>query len=286
MKFSIVFSIFIFISTFSYGQRQRIKIGNETRPFTLYVPKTIDVSKPIPLVLNLHGSGMSNTEQMFYSEMNKTAEKYGFAVLYPQGNNKDWNVGFEMDYDDGQDDVGYIKQVLQEVKNQISVDENAIFAIGLSRGGFFTYRLAAEMSDTFSGICAVGAPIPVEVMKRNNSKAKMAVLIVHGTDDEIVSYEGKESAYASTDETVDYWLERNNNHKLPSIEKIDLTEDGTSVTIKRFSKNPNVMLITIENGGHTWPGSDPFNIGFPLGKTTQDICINEIMWKFFDANRR
>lgn len=286
MKFLITISIFIIFSAFCYGQKQRIKIGDETRQFTLYVPKTVEVDKPIPLVLNLHGSGMSSTEQMFYSDMNKTADKYGFAVLYPQGKNEDWNVGFEMDYDTGQDDVGYIKQVLQEVKNEISVDENAIFAIGLSRGGFFTHRLAAEMPGTFAAICAVGAPIPLEVMKRNNSKEKLAVLIVHGTDDEIVLYKGKEGAYASVDETVAYWLGRNDTKNIPTIEKIDTIEDGTSVIQKNYGTNSNVILLTIENGGHTWPGAHPFNIGFPLGKTTQDISMNEIMWKFFDANRK
>jgi len=39
--------------------------------------------------------------------------------------------------------------------------------------------------------------------------------------------------------------------------------------------------MEVWGGGHTWPGRDPFNIGYPLGKTTNDLDINEYMWDFF-----
>jgi polyhydroxybutyrate depolymerase len=42
-------------------------------------------------------------------------------------------------------------------------------------------------------------------------------------------------------------------------------------------------LVSINNGGHTWPRRHPFNIGFFLGETTQEIEINEILWKFFSS---
>lgn len=229
---------------------------------------------------------MSSTEQMFYSEMNKTAEKYGFAVLYPEGLNKDWNVGFEMDYDTGQDDISYIKLVLEKVYAQLLVDKKAIFAIGLSRGGFFTHRLATEMLETFAAICAVGAPIPLEVMKRSKMKTKMGVLIVHGDADEIVLYNGKQDSYASVDSTIAFWLSQNEVKNASKTEKINGIDDGTSVVIKKYGSNNRVMLVSIENGEHTWPGVHPFNIGYPLGNTTQDINLNELMWEFFNVNRK
>jgi polyhydroxybutyrate depolymerase len=45
-------------------------------------------------------------------------------------------------------------------------------------------------------------------------------------------------------------------------------------------------LVTINNGGHTWAGADPFNIGLPIGKTSNDINLNEIIWRFFQKHRR
>jgi polyhydroxybutyrate depolymerase len=58
---------------------------------------------------------------------------------------------------------------------------------------------------------------------------------------------------------------------------VDNVDDGTSVTIINYG---SVAEIQIENGGHTWPSADPFNVGFPLGKTTQDINFNTLLHQF------
>ncbi len=64
-------------------------------------------------------------------------------------------------------------------------------------------------------------------------------------------------------------------------------KDGTSVTIKEVRDDlSSVVLVTIINGGHTWPGRDPFNIGYPLGQTTNDLDINEYMWNFFKKSSK
>lgn len=41
-------------------------------------------------------------------------------------------------------------------------------------------------------------------------------------------------------------------------------------------------LLTVVNGGHTWPGADDFNIGLPIGLTSKEININEYIWNFFE----
>jgi polyhydroxybutyrate depolymerase len=47
-----------------------------------------------------------------------------------------------------------------------------------------------------------------------------------------------------------------------------------------------VSLVTIKEGGHTWAGADSFNVGLPIGKTSQDINLNELIWEFFTKNRK
>ncbi len=40
-----------------------------------------------------------------------------------------------------------------------------------------------------------------------------------------------------------------------------------------------MILIEIENGGHTWPGEkSPISL---IGKSTLDISANDLMWDFF-----
>ncbi len=263
------------------AQKQRIKYEEKNRQFTLYVPKSAD-DKPLSLIINLHGSGMSSTEQMFYTEMNKTADKYGFAVLYPQGIHEDWNVGFEMDYDNGPDDVGYIKKVLEEVRNQIHIDSSKIFVTGISRGGFFAHRLISEMPNVFSGICVVGAPIPNKVIERNKNNDKIAILLVHGTDDQVVNYNGKQGSYSSIDKTIEFYQKKKQDHEMELIKTFKHQDDTTEVKIYSYDDDQKVKLIKIENGGHTWPGSHPFNAGFSLGNTSK-FSINDYMWDFFNS---
>lgn len=43
-----------------------------------------------------------------------------------------------------------------------------------------------------------------------------------------------------------------------------------------------VVLITIEDGGHTWPGQQP-PVGF-IGKSVKDISANDIIWEFFQKH--
>jgi polyhydroxybutyrate depolymerase len=43
-----------------------------------------------------------------------------------------------------------------------------------------------------------------------------------------------------------------------------------------------VVLIEIQNGGHTWPGMKP--IVAALGESTMDFSANDLMWDFFQKH--
>ncbi len=79
---------------------------------------------------------MTMTEHMFYTGMNETAEKSEFIVVYPQGIKQDWNVGFGMSNVKGTNDVGFIDTLLTHLIEEFRIDEQRVFATGLSRGGF------------------------------------------------------------------------------------------------------------------------------------------------------
>jgi polyhydroxybutyrate depolymerase len=93
--------------------------------------------------------------------MNVAAEKHQFIVIYPQGLKQDWNVGFGMAYQKGIDDVGFTKALLEHMVNDYRVDQEAVYATGLCRGGFFCHRLAAELPYKFAAIASVGGPLPI-----------------------------------------------------------------------------------------------------------------------------
>ncbi len=266
------------------AQSTSFLFGQQKRKYILYLPKGYEPTKTYPLVYNFHGGGMTATEQMFYSGMNQTADKHGFIVVYPSGINADWNVGFDMSYKNGTNDVGFIQALTDTLKKKYSVNSKAIFATGLSRGGFFCHRLASEMPKVFAAVASIGGPLPDSVKFYNRSAERVSIMQVSGTEDKIVDYNGKNLAYSSAISTFDYWVTHNrlsiNTERRKSFNSNK--KDGTTVSIREVKDDfSSIILVSIINGGHTWPGSDSFNIGYPLGKTTSDIEINEFMWDFF-----
>ena len=266
------------------AQLKSLKIEGLKRKYIVYLPHSYKPDRTYPLVFNFHGGGMTAAEQMLYTGMNRTADQHNFILVYPAGIKGDWNVGFDMSYKKGTNDIGFVKAIVDSLKKYHHIYNNAIFATGLSRGGFFCHRLAAEMPDIFAAIASVGGPLPDSVRYYHLAKSKVSVMQVHGSSDQVVNYDGEKDSYASALATFTYWKVHNGLMDIKANTSVLNKDknDHTSVIIKEVS-DPKVAvaLVTIENGGHTWPGSDPFNIGLPLGYTSKDVDINELIWHFF-----
>lgn len=264
---------------------------DEKRRYIVYTPAAYQ-SQPqqaFPVVFNFHGGGMSMAEHMLYTQMNKAAERHRFIVVYPQGIKQDWNVGFGMDYLAGTDDVGFTQAMLRKLKQDYRIDDKRVYATGLSRGGFFALRLAAELPQQFAAVASVGAPMPVPVITHHTVPSPVGMLLIQGTADKVVLYGGKDGGYLSAEDTFAYWRKQNSLEGAapPARLLASVPGDETQVTqVEQGNGAQQVALITVKDGGHTWPGADAFNIGLPIGKTTRAIDANEVMWEFFSRHRR
>jgi poly(3-hydroxybutyrate) depolymerase len=92
--------------------------------------------------------------------------------------------------------------------------------------------------------------------------------------------------FRSVEHTMQSWIKVNGCDPMPKIELLpDKAADGMKSTRKTWSGGKNgseVVLIEIENGGHTWPGMKP--IVALLGESTMDISANDLMWDFFQKH--
>jgi len=55
----------------------------------------------------------------------------------------------------------------------------------------------------------------------------------------------------------------------------------------RFTEYPrgiSVDLITVENGGHTWPGDARYLRRFAIGATARDFDGTQAIWDFFASH--
>ena len=273
------------------AQVQTLQHQDAKRRYIVYTPPAYQ-SQPqqaFPVIFNFHGGGMTMAEQMLYTQMNRVADAHRFIVVYPQGIKQDWNVGFGMDYATGTDDVGFTQAMLDKLKQDYRIDERRVYATGLSRGGFFALRLAAELPQQFAAVASVGAPMPEPVIAHHVSPARSGMLLIHGTADQVVLYQGKAGGYLSAEETLRYWARANGiTADLPPARLLPaVTGDATQASRQELGNGTqSVALVTVGEGGHTWPGADAFNIGLPIGKTTRAFDANEAIWEFFSRHGR
>ena len=257
------------------------------RFYLMHVPEGYDENNPTPLVFAFHGR-LGNGRYMkenynFLEESNKK----GFIVVFPTGASRfgdrfaSWNAGKCCAYafESNSDDVGFVKKILEDIKNNFNVDENRIYATGMSNGARFSYRLACEMSDTFAAIAAVSG---VKSTISCNPSRPIPILHIHALDDELAPFEGgpgpEEVDYGSVQDTIDWWVERNqcNNEKTRVLEVGGAYCDSYS----NCAGDSEVRLCVTTEGGHSWPGGSKPREGADTPSTA--INATEIIWEFFE----
>ncbi|MBI1890354.1 MAG: PHB depolymerase family esterase [Burkholderiales bacterium] len=148
-----------FASSSAFALSQVTSFGSN--PGNLQMFKHVPASMPAnaPLVVALHGCTQAaiDYEKAGWSQL---ANTHKFYVLYPQqqsGNNsnKCFNWFEPGDLARGGGEALSIKQMVDNMKANHSIDANRVFVTGLSAGGAFTNVMLATYPDVFAG----GAPM-------------------------------------------------------------------------------------------------------------------------------
>ncbi|MYB23076.1 MAG: alpha/beta fold hydrolase [Chloroflexi bacterium] len=241
------------------------------RPASLVVPAEADLAAPRPLIVLLHGYGSFARQVDEYFQLSRWIDERGFGVLYPEGTvdqfgARHWNGTDECCdiFDVEIDDVGYLTSLIAEAREIAVFDQ--VIAVGHSNGGFMSYRLACE---DVPGLTAIVSLAGGAFSNPDDCRVPtpLSVLQIHGTNDEIVLYEGGRlpthpdpdrqpvpGAWAS----VTRWAERAGCDPSAVVEleplDTDMAVEGDETTIERYEQgcvNRTVMeLWTIEGGGH------------------------------------
>ena len=255
------------------------EFNGATRDYRLHLPPD-DVAPAQPaLVLNLHGYTSFAAEQEGYSRMNEVADTAGFVVCYPNGLNREWNVGWA--FNRNTDDVGFLRELVARLVDEYDLDPLRVYTCGMSNGGFMSYRLACEASDVFAAAGSVtGGMVPGLRTSCDSSSRVVPVMQVHGTNDPTVAFGGS-FLNDPIDVTVQYWADRHGvAGNALTLAVPDRVDDGLTTT--RYAYVDPVRLDTlvdyyvVEGGRHTWPGG----AGGQAGQT-QDFSASASLWQFF-----
>jgi polyhydroxybutyrate depolymerase len=288
-------------ATSSGGQLRNFEVvsGGVRHQAFIYTPTTYKPATKMPVILVFHGLGGSSRDMPVYTGMNGAAERNGFIVVYPNGSGSRWDDGFTAG-DKG--DVAFIQDLLAALPSVVNIDQRHVYACGMSNGGFFSERLACEIPEKISAIAVVAATGFNSVMSRCSSPA-VPVMFFVGTDDPLIPYDASKMMLASrlpgggadlagaltqmgglysASQAVDYWLKRNGSNPNPRSHNIPhLNRDAGRVLCEDYGSGRNeVVVYTVENGGHTWPGGLPV-LENKLGVTSQDINASDLICQFF-----
>ncbi|MGB5976387.1 MAG: PHB depolymerase family esterase, partial [Cyclobacteriaceae bacterium] len=128
----------------------------------LYRPSGVPASAPV--VLAMHGCTQNASGFANESGWNDLADRYKFYVIYPQqksSNNSSscFNWFENGDINRGQGEALSMRNMVNYVKNNYSVDASRVYVTGFSAGGAMTTVMMATYPEVFSG-GAVMAGLP------------------------------------------------------------------------------------------------------------------------------
>ena len=260
--------------------------SGETRKYLLYLPKTYDRSKPTPLIISLHPAASRPAAEMEISRWNELADEHGFIVVYPSGSDvpRVWPMGrLSLTRD-----VQYISDLIDKLEAEYNIDQNAIYADGISNGGGMAFALSCKLSERIAavGLVAAAQSLPWD---RCGDSRPVPTVAFHGTADKFAPYQGGSSPvspdkFPSIPNWTAHVAQRNQC-------KSDPTETRISPHVHRLAytncaENADVILYTVEGGGHTWPsGGKPYP-EWIIGRTTNEINASRVLWEFYVQHRR
>ena len=208
-------------------------------PYVLHVPEDYRGDEPYPLVVVL-GGGPGRALPTAQTAR-ATVEPRGELVVYPQANGMWWegNAGPMFD------------ALLRELLGELNVDTDRVTITGFSNGGTGSILYAAQRPDRFAALASLmggGLPFfeggldPIDAA----AVARLPMLFVHGTRDEVIPAEASERTVAAVRKvnpgaTVELHLLKGRPHDV----RYGTDEELALPFLARFTRDPFPRAVSL-----------------------------------------
>ncbi|TKC92181.1 PHB depolymerase family esterase [Trinickia terrae] len=275
--------------------------------YGLYLPADTSGAQALPLVVMLHGCKQTIDEFAEGTRMNLLADKFKFAVVYPEQSRHSHAHRCWHWYDDrehaGRGEARAVASLVDALVAEYGFDAECVYAAGLSAGAGLTSLLALHFPEQFAAVALHSGPVfgdahsgmaAMDVMRRGShhdpaalvDKATdvaaypgMPAIIVHGDADRVV-------APKNADQLA---LEFARLNRLVDAEGARIAGDvreerKDGVLVRDYVKGGRraVRLCRVAGLGHAWSGGDdavPFH-------SSKGPDASALIWDFFQKQRR
>ena len=234
-------------------------VDGKLREYRVFRPPALDSTKPVALVVVLHGAGFDGAGFETVTQFDDEATTAGFLAAYPTGCRQIWQYaggGSKLP------DLHFISKLLDRVETDFRIDPARIFVIGFSAGAFMSYRLACDLSSRITGIVSVGGSMFADECR---PARPVSILEMHGTDDSLVPWQGSATTNP-VDTVIQRWRTLDGCVGGPILSQNGITK--TSLW-GHCAAGTTVRLDAVVGGHHSWFGAVP---GEPNA--------NAVIWSF------
>jgi polyhydroxybutyrate depolymerase len=268
-----------------------ITSGGINRNFTAHLPAGFNNNSNMPLAFVNHGGQGNPTNMLALTDFRTLANQDKWILIYPEGYQASWNDGRPTAANQANiNDVQFFSDMIDYAVANFKVNNKRVYATGISNGGFMSARLGCELSNKIAAIAVVAASIPQALSCTPTNP--VASICIQGTLDPLVPFlggtvtPGAGGVALSHAQAVTKWITNNNCGTTPITTNLpDIsTTDGTTIVERKYTNSSNgieVVSYVVTGGGHTWPQGLQYLPEATIGKTSQDMNANEVIWNFF-----
>lgn len=263
--------------------RNTFDISGRSRTYFLHLPNNL--KNNASLVFVIHGYGDSSEGICKFTKMDSIADKYGFAVCYPEAtlgadSLRSWNVGYS-NY--GVDDIGFISALASFLQTKHKLSIKNTFCTGMSNGGDMTIQMACLKPGLFRAVAPDVGCLMYWLYDSCKIKNIAPIFMINGTEDRTTFWEGEKdypaigpNGYMGTSQMVNIFVGLN-ECTLVKIDTLpDINKGDSSFVVREkhinCTNNTQIWLYSIVGGGHDWPGV----------QGNMDFFASEEIWLFFE----